>query len=117
MKIASHIEGDVLILTLKDEVLDASHTQNFKREVISTIDNAHLYQVIFDLSELKFIDSSGLGSFLFTLRHLNEHGGDLKLTGISTTVRAMFQIVRMHRLFDIFPTVNEAIDAFRAAPA
>jgi anti-sigma B factor antagonist len=51
------------------------------------------------------------------LRKLNARGGDLKLSGMSTDVRGVFELVRMHRVFDIFPTAGDAVRAFPQAAA
>ena len=69
-------------------------------------------KVIFDLSQLLFVDSSGLGAFLSALRTLNTQGGDLKLCGMTKQVRVLFELVRMHRIFEIFNTQEEALRAF-----
>ena len=69
-------------------------------------------KLVFDLSRLRFVDSSGLGAFLSCLRHVNAKGGDLKLCGMSKPVRAVFELVRLHRIFDILGTREEAVRAF-----
>jgi anti-sigma B factor antagonist len=69
--------------------------------------------VILDLGRLRFIDSSGLGAMLSCLRQLNAAGGDLKLCGMSKAVRAVFELVRMHKIFDIYGTREQAVSAFQ----
>lgn len=115
MNLESEVKHDVLIFHVNQNVLDASSAPAFKQQVMEGIEENKVYALIFDLSSLQFIDSSGLGVFLATLRHLNEHGGDLKIAGMTNTVRAMFQIVRMHKLFETFNTVDEALRAFSPA--
>jgi anti-sigma B factor antagonist len=97
------------------EELDAGNAGEFKRDMAPLID-AHAKLVI-DLSRLRFVDSSGLGAFISCLRKLNAKGGDLKLCGMSKQVRAVFELVRMHRVFDILGTKEEAVRAFERAPA
>jgi anti-sigma B factor antagonist len=56
------------------------------------------------------------GRFISCLRKLNAKGGDLKLCRMSKQVRAVFELVRMHRIFDIFDifgTREEAVRAFQ----
>ena len=71
-------------------------------------------KLVFDLSRLRFMDSSGLGAFISCLRKLNAKGGDVKLCSMSKQVRAVFELVHMHRIFDIFGTREEAVQAFQA---
>jgi anti-anti-sigma factor len=102
--------GDVAIVVLPVDELDASNSVEFKRDIGPVLDaNA---KVALDLSRLRFIDSSGLGSFLSCLRKLNAKGGDLKLFHVSRGVRTIIELVRMHRMLDILDTKDAAVRAF-----
>lgn len=102
--------GDVAVAAVPVEELDASNAGEFKRDVAPLLDaNTNL---VLDLSRLRFVDSSGLGAFISCLRKLNAKGGDLKLCGMSKQVRAVFELVRMHRVFDICATSEDAVRAF-----
>jgi anti-sigma B factor antagonist len=102
--------GDVAVATVPGEDLDASNAADFKRAMAPVVDaNMHL---VIDLSPLRFVDSSGLGAFISFLRKLTAKGGELKLCGLSKPVRAVFELVRMHRVFEIFPTTEDAVRAF-----
>jgi anti-sigma B factor antagonist len=107
--------GDVAVSVVPVEELDASNAGEFKREIASLLD-AHA-KLVLDLTRLRFVDSSGLGAFISCLRKLNAKGGDLKLCSMSKQVRAVFELVRMHRVFDILATKEEAVRAFEPVPA
>ncbi len=102
---------NVTVIALPGESLDASNAKEFKRDIMPALEGQS--RVIFDMGRLKFVDSSGLGAILSCLRQLNSNGGDLKLSGMLKPVRALFELVRMHRIFDIYNTSEEAIAAFR----
>lgn len=102
---------NITIVLLGAENLDAGNAKEFKRDIMPMLEGKS--RVIFDMSRLKFVDSSGLGVILSCLRQLNSSGGDLKLSGMLKPVRALFELVRMHRIFDIYNTKDEAIAAFR----
>jgi anti-sigma B factor antagonist len=110
MKIPVETVGDVTVATVPVEELDASNAGDFKRDVGPVLDAGT--KLVFDLSRLRFVDSSGLGAFISCLRKLNAKGGDVKLCGMSKQVRAVFELVRMHRIFDICGTKEEAVHAF-----
>jgi anti-sigma B factor antagonist len=112
MEIAVDKIGDVAVLTLPVEELDASNTGEFKRDIGPLLEANT--KVVLDLGKLRFMDSSGLGSFLSCLRKLNAKNGDLKLCAMSQQVRTVIELVRMHRIFDIFSTREEAVRAFQA---
>jgi anti-sigma B factor antagonist len=114
MQIACEKVGDVAVAAVPVEELDASNAGEFKRDIAPLLEsNARM---VLDLSGVRFVDSSGLGAFISCLRKLNAKGGDLKLFGMSKQVRAVFELVRMHRIFDILGSRDDAIRAFERAP-
>ena len=102
--------GEVAIVTLQAEYLDAGAADEFKKTMQPVVDANR--NVVFDMSPLQFVDSAGLGAILSCMRKLSAADGDLKLCGLTKPVRAIFEISRMHRIFDIFPTRSEAVNAF-----
>jgi anti-sigma B factor antagonist len=101
---------DVTIVLIPGTTLDASNTKKFKSDVAPLATAGA--RIIFDLSNLKFVDSSGLGAMLSSLRQINGVGGDLKLCAMSKPVRALIELVRMHRVFEIYNTREEALLSF-----
>ena len=103
--------GDVVIVQIQTEVLDAANAREF-RAGINPILEADV-KIVFDMSPLNFLDSSGCGTILSCLRQLNSAGGDLKMFGLQQSVRTLFELIRLHRIIDIFNTRDEAVNAFR----
>lgn len=103
--------GDVAVVAMPVEELDAGNTAEFKRDMAPVLEGNT--KVVLDLSRLRFIDSSGLGSFLSCLRRVNARCGELKLCCLSQQVRTVIELVRMHRMLDIFGTRDEALRAFQ----
>ena len=112
MEISVDKVGEVAVAAIPVDELDASNAGEFKRDIAPVLqDNTKL---VLDLSKLNFVDSSGLGAMLSCLRQLSAKSGDLKLCGMSKQVRALFELVRMHRIFDIYGTRDQAVSAFLA---
>ena len=112
MDIAADKIANVGVVLVPVEELDASNAGELKRDIAPILEANP--QLVIDLSRLRFIDSSGLGAMLSCLRQVSAKGGDLKLCGMSKQVRATFELVRMHRIFEIFPSREEAVRAFDA---
>ncbi len=104
--------NQTLVVEFQDKTLDARSSKEFRRDIQEKLDSHK--QVVLDLATLTFVDSSGLGSLLSCLRQVTGNGGDLKLCALTAQVRSVFQLVRMHRLFDIYNTRDEAIQAFNS---
>ena len=110
MEIAIDKVDGVSVAAMPVDELDASNAGEFKRDMASVLQaNTRL---VLDLSRLRFVDSSGLGAMLSCLRQVSAKGGDLKLCGMSKQVRGLFELVRMHRIFDIYGAREEAVHAF-----
>lgn len=103
-------QDGVLVVPFEIEHLDADNSKEFRKAMHEVVTSAS--RVVFDLGSLKFVDSSGLGAILSCLRELSDAGGDLKLCNMSRTVRTMFELVRMHRIFEIFADQEEALASF-----
>jgi len=102
---------DILVITLKTEILDASNAKEFRAKIGPMLDKSH--KVVFDMNHVKFIDSSGCGTLLSCLRQLNGYGGDLRLSGVQKPVRTLFELVRMHRIIEIFDQNDDAVCSFQ----
>ena len=99
--------GEVVVVAWQKERLGSWGIEAFKREMEEILRSER--RVVFDLAHLRFVDSQGLGLLLYCLRQLNGRGGDLKLCGVSRTMRMLFERASMLRLFDIYSTREEAV--------
>jgi len=115
MEIAVDRIDGIAVATVPVDELDASNAGEFKRDIAAVLQGNS--QLVLDLSRLRFVDSSGLGAMLSCLRQLSGKSGDLKLCGMSKQVRGLFELVRMHRIFDIFGSKEEAVRAFQTQGA
>ena len=105
--------GDVSVAVVPVEELDADNALAFTHAVGPVLETSP--KVVLDLSRLRFLDSSGLGAFLGCLHTTQTRGGSLKLCGMSKPVRAVFELVRAHRVLEIHDTRDEAVRAFQQA--
>jgi anti-sigma B factor antagonist len=66
--------------------------------------------IVLDLSEVEFIDSTGLSVLLNVLRRLTQRGGSLVIVCTNPTVLRLFEITRLESTFDIVSTRDEALE-------
>lgn len=110
MDILTEQKGSVTIVSVPVPELDAGNVDDFRRSFARIPESSS--RLVLDLKHLEFIDSSGLGAILSCLRQITAKGGDLKLSGMTRQVRSAFELVRMHRIFDIFENADDAVAAF-----
>jgi anti-sigma B factor antagonist len=99
--------GEVLIVHPTQPRLDAHEAESFKDHMGQRIRAGHV-QLVLDLSQVEFIDSSGLGAIVASLKMLGGTGS-LRLCGIRETILSLFKLTRMDRVFPIFATQEEAL--------
>jgi anti-sigma B factor antagonist len=103
--------NDILIIEVLTDRATVEVSGNFKEELIRHIDEGS-NKVIVNLSKSEFIDSSFLGALVAGLKRTTMKDGDLKLVGLQPTVRSMFELTRLHRIFDIFENEKNAIQSY-----
>ncbi len=102
--------GDVTVVGIDIKVLDASNVKEFKSAVAPVFEGNK--KVVFDLSKITFIDSTGCGALIFCLKQLNNAGGGLKICEVQNPVSKLFERIRIHRTIDILNTRDEAVAGF-----
>lgn len=100
---------DILVVQPLEKRIDASVATEFKGKMVDWI-NAGNTRIVLDLSNVDFIDSSGLGAIVSSLKTIGNNG-DLVISGIKETVMNLFRLTRMNRVFQIFSSEQEAIQA------
>lgn len=68
-------------------------------------------RVVVDLSDVEFISSAGLAMILVRGKMLNRAGGGLSVAGASRRVAEVLSMAGFQELFDIYPTLDEAVAA------
>lgn len=102
------MDGTV-ILHLKEERLDAHNSGEFKNQILRLLEKGDVNFVV-DLGEVRFIDSSGLGALLSGYKNTALHEGRFALSGLQSQVQSLFELTRLHRVFEIYPSLQEALD-------
>lgn len=69
--------------------------------------------VVLDLAAMDALDSTGLGTLIGALKLVGETGGDIKVAALQKRPRLVFEITRSYKVFDIFDTVDQALQSAR----
>ena len=104
-------DGDVVVVTPREDRLDACTASDFKSRLIDCIEAGDRRFVV-DLGSVSFVDSSGLGALVAVMKRLGLDG-DLVLCGAGEGVLRMLRTSRMDRIFAIVPARDEALSSLR----
>ena len=104
MIISETICNNITIITPQG-TLDASTAPQLKKFKSAS---AAVDPVVINLSDVDFLDSSGLGAIVGIAREKRELGGDVTLACMNNKVRKVFEITQVYKLFDIYDDVEAA---------
>jgi len=111
MNLQSENRNGIITIQVKEERLDAHNSGELKVEMQRLFDEGNK-NLLIDLKEVRFIDSSGLGALVSGFKNATSHQGSLKLATLQPQVKSMFELTRLHRVFEIFSTTAEALESF-----
>lgn len=111
MNVKTENQKSMTVLFVREERLDAHNSDDLKTIFNQQFESGNINLCI-DLKEIKFIDSSGLGVLVSAFKNASARQGVIKLSGLQSQVKSMFELTRLHRVFDIYSTVDDALDSF-----
>lgn len=91
--------------------IDLHSAPQLRAELLKAVEAA-APKVVIDLSDVTFIDSTGIGVLVGALKRAREKGGSLNFCGIQTRVKRVFEITGLMRALPLFDSRDLAIKAF-----
>jgi len=106
----SELDGTKIVTISGRVEHSGSHKLQEALEVLVVKDKP---KIAADLSRVSYLDSSALGILVSTLKSAKSRGGDLRLSGLGDMVMDVFRITRLSSIFQIHPTIAEALNSFK----
>jgi anti-sigma B factor antagonist len=97
----------------KVEKLDSTVAPALKAELV-ILNNEGICNIIIDLSEVRYCDSSGLSAILVANRLCKNGSGSFVLTGLQDSVKKLISISQLDSILNILPSLDEAEKGFLA---
>lgn len=70
-------------------------------------------KIVIDFEKVTYIDSSGLATLVEVLKKTKTQGGSLGLAGMSDKVKSLFEITKLDKLFNIYPSQKDAVSSVK----
>ena len=106
--------GDVVVIRCQGRIVAGAEISSLQLE-LETLSRV-TKDVVLQLEEISFIDSAGLGALVRLFGVLRANGGDLKLCQLSPFLLQVLQVTNLLRIFPIYASETEAIQAFSKGP-
>jgi anti-sigma B factor antagonist len=105
-------KGAAVLLLVEEERLDAHNSGDLKNQMLKLFEEGK-HNLVVDLQAVRFVDSSGLGALVSGFKNASSRNGNLKLAGLQLQVKSMFELTRLHRVFEIYTDSGEALASFQ----
>ena len=86
-------------------------SEKLRNVVDETIQSEHV-NVVVDMEEVNWMNSSGLGMLISALTSLRSSGGDMRLANLSERLKRPMQITKLDTVFQDFDSVAEAVKSY-----
>lgn len=110
MDLEAKKNGEFIFLRPLSGNIDATSSTDFKSRVVDLINQGNNFFLL-NLSQVNFIDSSGLGSLISILKTLTLNNGDIVLCELNATVESLFKLTRMNSVFKIYSSEKEGLES------
>jgi anti-sigma B factor antagonist len=111
MKTKVNERYEAVIIELKGNVMGGEDTKEFNDLLHKLIDEGKK-NVVVDLSDVKFMNSSGLGMMIGGLTTMKKTGGNLKLARVTEKIESLLIITKLITIFEFYDNVDDAIKSF-----
>ena len=113
MNLIAETRDETLVITVHEDKINAAGAVQFKDRMRELTQNV-ASRVLLDLEHVNFVDSSGLGAIVGSLKQMPPNAA-LELAALTPAVDKVFRLTRMDAVFAIHPNIETAFVADRQA--
>jgi anti-sigma B factor antagonist len=106
--------GDVLVLHLQGPITLGQATQTLRQLIQDTVASGRT-KIVLNMSEVYYIDSSGLGELVAATTHALREGAKIKLMKLAPRVQDVMQLTKLYQVIDVYPDEDSAVRSFANA--
>jgi anti-sigma B factor antagonist len=111
VKLTTRQVGDVTVIDAAGRITLGEGASSF-RDIIRDLAAKGDKKLLLNLSEVSYIDSSGIGELVSGFTTVTNHGGALKLVGLSKRVKDLLQITKLYTVFETFDDEAQAVRSY-----
>lgn len=111
VKLTTRQVGDVTVIDAAGRITLGEGASAF-RDIIRELAAKGDKKILLNLADVSYIDSSGIGELVSGFTTVTNHGGNLKLVGLSKRVKDLLQITKLYTVFEAFEDEAAAVRSF-----
>ncbi len=113
MEMIERIENGIVVLELSGKIMGGPDAATLNEKLHDLVESGKT-RVVADLSNVNWMNSSGLGILINALTTIRNAGGDLKLASITEKIKSLLKITKLLTVFSTFDSTDEAVNSFFA---
>jgi anti-sigma B factor antagonist len=116
MTTSTRQSGNVTIVDISGRIILGEESAALRQMVCDLLSKGHK-RILFNLGDVNYIDSSGLGHLVSAFTSVRKQGGELKLLNLTNKVHDLMQITKLYTIFDILDDEAAAVKSFGESAA
>src|SRR5271169_5868798 len=108
--------GSVTLVDISGRIVLGEESAALRQLVCDLLSKGHK-NILFNLGDVNYIDSSGLGNLVGSFTSVRKQGGELKLLNLTNKVQDLMQITRLYTVFEIMDNEAMAVKSFDQSAA
>ena len=116
MTISTRQVGGITILDIGGRIVLGEEGASLRDVIRDLLKNGHK-QILFNLGDVAYIDTTGLGSLVGAFTTVRKQGGELKLLNLPEKLAGVMQITKLYTVFDIMNDEAAAVKSFSQSTA
>jgi anti-sigma B factor antagonist len=111
MKIETRTVGDVYVLDCSGKITLGEGTMAVRNAVREVLKNGGK-KIVLNLSDVNYIDSSGIGELVSSFTTVTNQGGKLKLLNLTKKIQELLAITKLLTVFQVYDSEQAAVSSF-----
>lgn len=104
--------NNIHVMRVQEARLDSTISPEFKTQLLRLVENEQVRNILIDLKNVEYVDSSGLGALLFGHRQAKSHSGRMKLVHLNPKVVTLIKIANLENILEGYDDENDAVKSF-----
>jgi anti-sigma B factor antagonist len=100
--------GDVAVIRVKEKKLTSAEAPEMKTALLGLVLEEH-EKILINLAEVEYMDSTGLGSFLFGIRQAQQHAKQMEFCALQPRIQFLIRIAHLEDVMRVHKTEKEAL--------
>lgn len=116
MKIKRDSKDGISIIRLSGQLMGGPDADAVRDTILSILNEGYK-NILVDLKDVSWVNSTGLGILISSHITVSNNGGDLRLMRVSKRIDSIFMVTRLNTVFQVFDTEEEAVASFEGSQA